>query len=167
MNRVAPPPGAQSSARFQMTPKGAREQATIRSAIVRELCRRSPAWEPAAQSRRLGKKHFGWFDRAQISVYSRGGKPKWPIPAKGGETMYTHGSSILATAAAVALLGSVHSLRAEEFAGSVAGVVKSASGQTLPGAYVKLINADRRLTFMVVSRDQGRYIMGNLPPGNY
>ena len=62
---------------------------------------------------------------------------------------------------------SVHSGRAADFAGSVQGVVKSAAGQALPGAYVKLINPERRLTFMLVSQAQGRYTMNNLPPGNY
>jgi virginiamycin B lyase len=65
------------------------------------------------------------------------------------------------------LLASVHSIQAEEFAGSVQGVVKNASGQALQGAYVKLINPERRLTFMLVSQAQGRFSMNNLPPGNY
>ena len=81
--------------------------------------------------------------------------------------MFSHGSRILALSAAALLLGSVQSVRAEDFAGSVQGVVKSASGQALPGAYVKLINAERRLTFMLVTQAQGRYSMNNLPPGQY
>src|SRR5215831_16690065 len=81
--------------------------------------------------------------------------------------MFRHGSRILAVTAAAALLGSVHAIRAADFDGSVAGVVSSASGQALPGAYVKLINPERRLTFMVVTSAQGRYTMNNLPPGDY
>src|ERR1700710_3049670 len=81
--------------------------------------------------------------------------------------MFSHGSRSLAVVAAVGLFGSVHPMQAADFAGSVQGVVKSASGQALPGAYVKLINAQRRLTFMVVSQAQGRYSMNNLPPGDY
>src|SRR3984893_16318151 len=81
--------------------------------------------------------------------------------------MSSHRSRILAVVAAVALFASVHSVRAADFAGSVQGVVKSASGEALPGAYVKLINPERRLTFMVVSQAQGRYTMNNLPPGDY
>src|SRR5258708_40046595 len=81
--------------------------------------------------------------------------------------MLSHRSRILALIAAVVPLVSVHSLRAEEFAGSVQGVVKSASGQALPGAYVKLINAERRLTFMIVTQAQGHYTINNLPPGDY
>jgi virginiamycin B lyase len=81
--------------------------------------------------------------------------------------MLSHGSRIPAVIAAGVLFVSVHSIRAADFAGSVQGVVKSASGQALPGAYVKLINPERRLTFMLVSQAQGRYTMNNLPPGDY
>src|SRR5579871_3221478 len=81
--------------------------------------------------------------------------------------MLSHRSRILAGTAAVVLLFSVPASRAADFAGSVQGVVKSASGQALAGAYVKLINAERRLTFMVITQAQGRYSMNNLPPGNY
>src|SRR5262252_2173995 len=51
--------------------------------------------------------------------------------------------------------------------GVVQGVVNNAAGQPLAGAMVKLINADRRLTFMVVSQDQGRFEANDLPPGQY
>jgi hypothetical protein len=81
--------------------------------------------------------------------------------------MFSHGSRILAVAATVVLFAGVHSLRAADFAGSVSGVVKSESGQALPGAYVKVFNAERRLTFMVVSQAQGHYAINNLPPGDY
>jgi virginiamycin B lyase len=81
--------------------------------------------------------------------------------------MFSHRSRILAVFATVGLLGSVHAVSAADFAGSVQGVVKNASGQALPGAYVKLFNPERRLTFMLVSQAQGRYTMNNLPPGNY
>jgi len=81
--------------------------------------------------------------------------------------MLSHGSRVLAVIAAVGLFASVHSIRAAEFAGSVQGVVKNASGEALPGAYVKLFNAERRLTFMIVSQAQGRYTLNNLPPGEY
>ena len=35
------------------------------------------------------------------------------------------------------------------------------------GAFVKMINEEKRLTFMVISQDQGRYSMRNLPAGKY
>src|SRR5438477_8091959 len=81
--------------------------------------------------------------------------------------MPSHGSRSLAVIAAAGLLVSAHLVQAADFAGSVEGVVKSASGQALSGAYVKLINPERRLTFMIVSQAQGRYTIKNLPPGNY
>jgi uncharacterized surface anchored protein len=81
--------------------------------------------------------------------------------------MLSYRNQILAGTAAVALLFSVHSIRAADFAGSVEGVVKSASGQALSGAYVKLVNPEKRLTFMLVTQAQGRYTMNNLPPGDY
>src|SRR6516164_3416892 len=81
--------------------------------------------------------------------------------------MLSHRSRIPAVIAAGVLFVSVHSIQAADFAGSVQGVVKNASGQALSGAYVKLINAEKRLTFMLVSQAQGRFTMNNLPPGNY
>lgn len=51
--------------------------------------------------------------------------------------------------------------------GVLQGVVKNAGGAPLAGAFVKLKNAEKRLTFMVVSQDQGRYTAKNLPPGKY
>src|SRR5262245_30976621 len=81
--------------------------------------------------------------------------------------MYSHGIRVLAASAAVLLFVGVHSVGAADFDGSVQGVVKSASGQALSGAYVKLINSERRLTFMVVSQAQGRYTLNNVPAGNY
>ena len=67
--------------------------------------------------------------------------------------------------AGVALLvaASAQSVRAAE----MQGVVKSASGAPVAGAFVKLQNAERRLTFMVVSQAQGRYTVKNLPAGKY
>ncbi len=53
------------------------------------------------------------------------------------------------------------------YSGVVEGVVKDSSGQPLSGAFVKLKNAERRLTFMVISQDQGRYTANKLPAGSY
>ena len=51
--------------------------------------------------------------------------------------------------------------------GSVQGVVNDAYGQPVAGAMVKLKHELRRLTFMVVSREQGRFEAKDLPPGQY
>ncbi len=53
------------------------------------------------------------------------------------------------------------------YSGVVEGIVKDGSGQPLSGAFVKLKNAERRLTFMVISQDQGRYTASKLPAGPY
>src|SRR5262245_46578536 len=76
-------------------------------------------------------------------------------------------SSLLCSTMLIASLAAGVPAQAQVFAGTVQGVVKNASGQALPGAYVKLFNAERRLTFMAVAQAQGRYTMNNLPPGNY
>jgi virginiamycin B lyase len=81
--------------------------------------------------------------------------------------MFSHRSRILPVIASAVLFVSVHAVRAADFAGSVQGVVKNGSGEALPGAYVKLFNPERRLTFMVISQAQGRYTLNNLPPGDY
>ncbi|MDE2475144.1 MAG: carboxypeptidase regulatory-like domain-containing protein, partial [Alphaproteobacteria bacterium] len=81
--------------------------------------------------------------------------------------MFSQRNRVLAVMAAVVPLISIHPAKADDFTGSVRGVVKSASGQVLAGAYVKFFNPERRLTFMVVSQAQGRYALAHLPPGNY
>ena len=51
--------------------------------------------------------------------------------------------------------------------GAVQGVVNDASGKPVAGAFVKLKNDVRRLTFMVISREQGQFEAKDLPPGQY
>ncbi|MGH9786048.1 MAG: carboxypeptidase-like regulatory domain-containing protein, partial [Terriglobia bacterium] len=49
----------------------------------------------------------------------------------------------------------------------IEGVVKNSSGQPVVGAFVKLKNEQKRLTFMVISQAQGRYTADRLPAGKY
>ena len=70
-------------------------------------------------------------------------------------------------AAGVAFGAMAAAAQAADNRGVVQGVVNNAAGQPVAGAMVKLINADRRLTFMVVSQDQGRFEANDLPPGQY
>ena len=72
----------------------------------------------------------------------------------------------LGSAAGIALL-CTGSAQALDNAGSVQGVVNGASGQPVAGAFVRLKNADKRLTFMVVSQAGGAFTASDLPPGNY
>jgi len=58
-------------------------------------------------------------------------------------------------------------VQAQDRAGTVQGVVKDPKGAPVPGAFVKLKNTERRLTFMVISQAQGRYSVSSLPLGQY
>src|SRR5215475_1025290 len=69
--------------------------------------------------------------------------------------------------ATVVLLLAAPTVRAADDRGSVQGVVNDASGKPVAGAFVKLKNADRRLTFMVISQDGGRFEARDLPVGQY
>jgi streptogramin lyase len=51
--------------------------------------------------------------------------------------------------------------------GTVTGVVSDVSGKPVAGAFVKLKNDQKRLTYMVISHDQGRFEAKDLPPGQY
>ncbi|MBI2821479.1 MAG: carboxypeptidase regulatory-like domain-containing protein [Acidobacteria bacterium] len=53
------------------------------------------------------------------------------------------------------------------WAADIQGVVKNSSGARVSGAFVKLRNAERPLTFMVISQAEGRYTAIKLPPGKY
>ena len=72
----------------------------------------------------------------------------------------------LAGGIAGALLMAVPAL-AQGDRGAVQGVVNDASGQPVAGAFVKLKNDERRLTFMVISQRQGQFEAKDLPPGQY
>jgi virginiamycin B lyase len=68
-------------------------------------------------------------------------------------------------AALVVLFGSAAA--AQDRSGSLTGLVKEMSSSPVAGAFVKIKNEERRLTFMVISQAQGRYALGNLPSGRY
>src|SRR5215470_18443687 len=71
-----------------------------------------------------------------------------------------------ATTMAAAIALAAQSASAQE-RGSVQGVIHDAYGNPIAGAFVKLKNDERRLTFMVVSREQGQFEAKDLPPGQY
>jgi len=50
---------------------------------------------------------------------------------------------------------------------TITGVVKNQAGQPVAGAFVRLKNADKRLSFMVVSQPGGTYTAKDLPAGSY
>src|SRR5579884_927296 len=69
--------------------------------------------------------------------------------------------------AATALMLCVQPASAGENFGSLQGMVKNAAGQPVSGAFVRLKNADKRLTFMVISQNGGTFTANDLPAGNY
>ena len=62
---------------------------------------------------------------------------------------------------------SVKPIHAQDRAGTLRGVVKDAKDAPVAGAFVKMHNAERRLTFMVISQEQGHYAVNTLPRGKY
>jgi virginiamycin B lyase len=78
-----------------------------------------------------------------------------------------HGTRRLAAAVAAAFLMCANAALAQSDRGAVQGVVNDASGKPVVGAFVKLKNAERRLTFMVISQDNGQFTANGLPAGQY
>ncbi|HTF93826.1 MAG TPA: carboxypeptidase-like regulatory domain-containing protein, partial [Verrucomicrobiae bacterium] len=65
-----------------------------------------------------------------------------------------HHPTIAITVAALAIFFA-QIVTAQERAGSLQGVIKDTKGAPVVGAYVKMKNAERRVTYMVVSQAQG------------
>jgi streptogramin lyase/cytochrome c5 len=72
--------------------------------------------------------------------------------------------SALALGASVAWSGA--SL-AQDAAGTLTGVIKDAAGKPVEGAFVQMKNAERRLNFMVITHEGGKYVNNRLPAGQY
>jgi len=70
-------------------------------------------------------------------------------------------------AAVLTVLASVGLARAAGNSGVIRGVVRDSSGKPAAGASVKARNVGKGITFLVISQEQGRYRIGNLPPGRY
>jgi streptogramin lyase/cytochrome c5 len=56
---------------------------------------------------------------------------------------------------------------AQDAVGTLTGVITDAAGAPLAGAFVQMRNAERRLNFMVITQEQGKYTNSRLPPGKY
>jgi streptogramin lyase/cytochrome c5 len=56
---------------------------------------------------------------------------------------------------------------AQDAVGTLAGVIKDASGAPVAGAFVQMKNAERRLNFMVITHEEGKYTDDRLPAGQY
>jgi streptogramin lyase len=81
-------------------------------------------------------------------------------------SLRTINRNLAAGIATGALLVAAQSVWAAD-GGTVQGVVSDPSGKPVAGAFVKLKNDQKRLTFMVISREQGRFEAKDLPPGKY
>ena len=81
--------------------------------------------------------------------------------------MFRNASSRFVVLSAIMVFSTAAFTAGEEYSGAISGVVKYASGQAAAGAYVKAKNAERHLTYMVISQDQGRYRFKDLPPGKF
>ena len=66
-----------------------------------------------------------------------------------------------------ALLIAVQSASAADDRGSLQGIVSDAAGRPVAGAFVKLRNSEKRLSFMVISQAEGRFEANDLPAGRY
>ena len=56
---------------------------------------------------------------------------------------------------------------AQDAVGTLTGVIKDASGAPVAGAFVQMKNAERRLNFMVITHEEGKYTDNRLPAGQY
>jgi virginiamycin B lyase len=52
-------------------------------------------------------------------------------------------------------------------AGTLTGVIKDAAGAPVAGAFVQMRNAERRLNFMVITHEEGKFTNNRLPAGKY
>jgi len=72
--------------------------------------------------------------------------------------------------AAVALVAAVScpgAASAQSTVGTLTGVITDAAGSAVAGAFVQMRNAERRLNFMVITQEQGKYSIDKLPAGKY
>ncbi|MGH7887346.1 MAG: virginiamycin B lyase family protein [Candidatus Binatia bacterium] len=81
------------------------------------------------------------------------------------------GKRTVALIVTITIVAIVHiftqAVSAQDRAGALQGVIKDNRGEPVAGAFVKMHNADRRLTFMVISQERGRYSVNTLPRGKY
>jgi Carboxypeptidase regulatory-like domain len=75
--------------------------------------------------------------------------------------------SSLAALALVAAVSCPGAASAQVAGGTLTGVITDAAGSAVPGAFVQMKNAERRLNFMVITQEQGKYSIDKLPAGKY
>ena len=58
-------------------------------------------------------------------------------------------------------------LEAQQFSGTLRGVVQDSTGATVPGAEVLIVEVATNDTHVIVTGDSGTYVVPQLKPGNY
>src|SRR5579864_7666326 len=72
------------------------------------------------------------------------------------------------SALGLVILCAAFALGAKEMTGAtISGVVKGPSGVPFRGAFVRAQNVQTKISVNVLSDEQGRYRIQNLPPGEY
>ena len=66
-----------------------------------------------------------------------------------------------------ALANFVPAIDAQVYTGSLTGVVTDPSGAIVPGAKIALVDQDKGFAYNIATGNDGRYVLRNLPPGNY
>src|SRR5258707_6801182 len=72
--------------------------------------------------------------------------------------------------AAVALVAAVSCpgvASAQSTVGTLTGVITDTAGSAVAGAFFQMRNPERRLNFMVITQEQGKYSIDMLPAGKY
>jgi streptogramin lyase/cytochrome c5 len=67
----------------------------------------------------------------------------------------------------VAMLSWSPAASAQDAVGSLTGVITDTAGAPVAGAFVQMKNPERRLNFMVITQERGKYAIDRLPPGKY
>src|SRR5438105_6988360 len=75
--------------------------------------------------------------------------------------------SCFAGLALIATISFSGAASAQDAAGRLTGVITDAAGAPVAGAFVQMKNAERRLNFMVITQEQGKYTIDRLPAGKY
>ena len=72
-----------------------------------------------------------------------------------------------AALALAATLSYADAASAQGAVGTLTGVITDAAGAPVAGAFVQMKNAERRLSFMVITQEQGKFTNDRLPAGKY
>lgn len=81
--------------------------------------------------------------------------------------LYSKLTTLMIVLACVASLAWTAVASAQNPPGTLTGVIKDSAGKPVEGAYVQMSNTERRLHFMVITQDGGKFTIARLPAGKY